>query len=70
MSNVADLAKDGPAEAWACRWPCRSWRRWDRDPLLAAPGRSEEPPLRMAFLYVPNGVHMPDWTPRSTGAAL
>jgi hypothetical protein len=26
------------------------------------------PPLRMAFLYVPNGVHMPDWTPRTTGA--
>jgi hypothetical protein len=24
-------------------------------------------PLRMAFLYVPNGVHMPDWTPRKTG---
>ena len=21
-------------------------------------------PLRIAFLYVPNGVHMPDWTPR------
>ena len=28
------------------------------------------PPLRMAFLYVPNGVHMPDWTPRSTGAGF
>ena len=25
------------------------------------------PPLRMAFLYVPNGVHMPGWTPRSPG---
>src|SRR4029077_19813294 len=24
-------------------------------------------PLRMAFVYVPNGVHMPDWTPRSLG---
>jgi Protein of unknown function (DUF1552) len=24
-------------------------------------------PLRMAFVYVPNGVHMPDWTPRSIG---
>ena len=29
---------------------------------------TREPPLRMAFLYVPNGVHMPDWTPRSVGA--
>jgi Protein of unknown function (DUF1552) len=26
------------------------------------------PPLRMAFIYVPNGVHMPDWTPREAGA--
>lgn len=25
-------------------------------------------PNRMAFLYVPNGVHMPDWTPKETGA--
>ena len=22
---------------------------------------------RLAFVYVPNGVHMPDWTPQSTG---
>jgi hypothetical protein len=26
------------------------------------------PPARMAFLYVPNGVHMPDWTPSVEGA--
>ena len=25
-------------------------------------------PLRMAFFYVPNGVHMQDWTPKSEGA--
>jgi hypothetical protein len=25
------------------------------------------PPKRMAFLFVPNGAHMPDWTPRTTG---
>jgi hypothetical protein len=24
-------------------------------------------PLRMAFLYVPNGVHMEDWTPKEEG---
>ncbi|MBU6275111.1 MAG: DUF1552 domain-containing protein [Planctomycetes bacterium] len=24
-------------------------------------------PVRMAFLYVPNGVHMQDWTPATTG---
>lgn len=26
------------------------------------------PPVRLAFLYVPNGVHMPDWTPAYEGA--
>ncbi|MSR60191.1 MAG: DUF1552 domain-containing protein [Planctomycetaceae bacterium] len=25
-------------------------------------------PLRMAFMYVPNGVHMQDWTPATEGA--
>ncbi len=28
---------------------------------------SGKPPVRMAFLYVPNGIHMPDWTPAETG---
>jgi Protein of unknown function (DUF1552) len=36
-------------------------------PLFAASGDWKSPPLRMAFLYVPNGVHMPGWTPRSLG---
>jgi len=31
-------------------------------PLLAA-----NSPQRMAFLFVPNGVHLPDWTPRQRG---
>ena len=31
--------------------------------LLAGPSDHPEAPLRVAFLYVPNGVHMPDWTP-------
>ncbi len=26
-----------------------------------------EPPVRLAFLYVPNGMHMPDWVPSSSG---
>jgi len=26
-------------------------------------------PRRLAIVYVPNGVHMPDWTPADTGAA-
>jgi Protein of unknown function (DUF1552) len=38
-------------------------------PLVADSGDRKGPPLRMAFLYVPNGVHMPGWTPRSVGAA-
>lgn len=33
---------------------------WSQDPSRRAPNR-------MAFLYVPNGVHMPDWTPASEG---
>ena len=27
-------------------------------------------PPRLAFLYVPNGVHMPEWTPATTGAGF
>ncbi len=33
--------------------------------LAAAP---DPFPNRLAYLYVPNGVHSPDWTPRETGA--
>lgn len=38
----------------------------------AAPLRSDEPapPVRSAFLFVPNGAHMPDWTPSGTGAGF
>jgi hypothetical protein len=35
-------------------------------PAAAAP-RSGKPPLRVAWLYVPNGMHMPDWTPDREG---
>ena len=28
---------------------------------------STQPPVRMAFLYVPNGMHMPDWIPQGRG---
>ena len=34
----------------------------------AAESRSGKPPVRMAFLYVPNGMHMPAWTPAETGS--
>src|SRR5262245_34970817 len=33
---------------------------------LAAPDK-KKPPLRMAFVYVPNGKHMQDWTPTEIG---
>jgi Protein of unknown function (DUF1552) len=32
--------------------------------LGAAP---KNPPMRLAFLYVPNGMHMPNWTPSKEG---
>jgi hypothetical protein len=35
--------------------------------LLGAAG-GKEPPLRLAFVYVPNGKHMADWRPKEEGA--
>ena len=35
--------------------------------LLAAVDDQDKSPLRMAFFYVPNGAHMPDWTPKKDG---
>lgn len=40
--------------------PIGAWAE-DADPSAVAPNR-------MAFLYVPNGKHMPDWTPEKEGA--
>ena len=37
--------------------------------VYSAPARpAKKPPLRMAFLYVPNGVHMQDWKPKEEGS--
>jgi hypothetical protein len=33
----------------------------------ADPGSADQPPRRMVFLFVPNGAHMPDWTPAEEG---
>ena len=33
----------------------------------AAAAKTGKPPLRMAFLFIPNGAHMPDWTPAAEG---
>lgn len=35
--------------------------------LLAATGSPSSSPLRMGFFYVPNGMHMADWTPDLDG---
>jgi hypothetical protein len=35
---------------------------------FAAALNAPKTPVRMAFLFVPNGVHMPDWVPQATGA--
>ena len=38
--------------------------------LAAAPLTSQAAkPIRTAFIYVPNGVHMQDWTPTATGTS-
>ncbi|MCA9245833.1 MAG: DUF1552 domain-containing protein [Planctomycetales bacterium] len=36
-------------------------------PAVASAGNAAETPVRMAFLYVPNGVIMRDWTPEREG---
>jgi hypothetical protein len=38
-------------------------------PAFAA-GRTGVRPVRLAFTYVPNGITMPDWTPRGEGTAF
>lgn len=39
-------------------------------PSRGAAAAVETPPVRIGFLYVPNGKHMPDWTPTSEGSAF
>src|SRR5262245_54891638 len=35
---------------------------------LAAPDNGRSFPKRMAFIYIPNGANMADWTPKTVGA--
>src|SRR5688572_12117671 len=35
-------------------------------PAFATPAQKQAP-LRIAFTYVPNGIHMPEWTPAAEG---
>jgi len=39
-------------------------------PAFAGPVAASPAPARMAFVYVPNGIIMKDWTPLSEGAAF
>lgn len=40
-------------------------------PAFAEPSRSDaKSPTRMAFIYVPNGIIMPDWTPGEEGGGF
>lgn len=36
-------------------------------PVASAASTGSRAPSRLAFFYVPNGVHMPDWTPQAVG---
>jgi hypothetical protein len=36
----------------------------------SAGAESAAPPLRLAFVYAPNGKHMPDWTPATVGTGF
>ncbi len=35
--------------------------------IAGGPAATAPPPRRMAFFYVPNGVHLPAWIPKETG---
>ena len=36
-------------------------------PISRAAVAAEEKPVRMVFVMVPNGIHMPAWTPSAEG---
>ena len=37
-------------------------------PVKALGATASQDPVRMAFMFVPNGMHMPDWTPKQEGS--
>src|SRR5438132_14260531 len=39
-------------------------------PLSVAAQANKAAPVRMAFIYVPNGAHMADWTPTEVGSGF
>src|SRR4051812_4679380 len=43
---------------------------WLGSVVSAATSTSQKFPKRMAFVYVPNGVTVPDWIPKETGTGF
>ncbi len=43
---------------------------WLDGMALAAADAPKAKPVRAVFMYVPNGVHLPDWTPAESGSAF
>lgn len=43
------------------------WLETMQPSVLRASSEAAGAPRRAAFMFVPNGVHMPDWTPRTPG---
>ncbi len=41
-----------------------------RTALAAAAAAHARPATRVAWVYVPNGIHMQDWTPAAEGASF
>ena len=39
-------------------------------PAFAAPGKAAQAPVRTSFVYVPNGIVMDNWTPKTVGKAF
>lgn len=39
-------------------------------PAFAGPRAGGKNPTRMAFVYVPNGIDMPNWTPKAAGSSF
>jgi hypothetical protein len=39
-------------------------------PALAAPSATPKPPVRLTFVYVPNGIVMEKWTPSTVGSSF
>ena len=56
---------------WVRLWHCHCWMSW-LPSMKAIGGTAASPgakaiPNRMAFVYVPNGKNMVDWTPTTLG---